>query len=243
MTRAKAKLSAAAVEMYNSIDWPALWREFASELNTWGYPKYLGADHLCRAKFGNDGAKQKTLLTMIGPGVTAEVRTWARKHGFRWVDSWDEKRTLYWSSTELLQQLAAERNKGEFRLLLTRLRRDAAEQILRAEKISKATIIAYAGQPFLPDLAPTAPRNVYRARKYLQALGEAFDLFHRAAMVLSRGALIEVALDGHLTPFAVTSLSPQADTLLLAGQLAALETYKERLIAKEQERKIKEVKR
>jgi hypothetical protein len=191
-------LSNAAVDLYHRVSWPDWWLEFVTTLNRYGAVQYINADQFVKAK-AKTPSDAALLIAMIGPGVDEGLETRARKLGLGFVGNWQARRQTVWNSSVLLRELLRELKQGEVSEFLQRLRSSVSKGLARADRLAHRIDSAYAGQPYLPQLAPTAPRNRVRVRHYMWDLRIAQQLLNRAIDAWMKLAFIGAAAAGEVT--------------------------------------------
>ncbi len=192
-------LSAAAVNLYRRTPWQAWWEEFVTALNEWGHIRYLNITQFIKAK-AQSPEDQALLVAMIGTAVDEALERKARKRGLGAIGNWEARRYKTWNSSILMRELFREMKEGEVAHMVTKLRVAVLSAIDRAGRLAKRIDSQYLGQPFLPQLAPTAPRNRVRVRQYLRDCAMAFRLLREGIDAWSTLAVLEAAAAGNIMP-------------------------------------------
>ncbi len=172
-------LSKEAADFYRRTPWPEWWVEFATTPNQYGYIKYLTVGQFIKAKV-HSPEEERMLFAMIGPAVDEDVEDKAGKRGLGAIGNWERRRYRVWTAAAFIRKLFQELKQRNIFDLLRKLSSAAQVAVSRAEQLASDIDAAYGGQPYLPQLPPTAPRNRIRVRRYSRDHAMAFRLFRKA---------------------------------------------------------------
>lgn len=206
-----------AVKFYRGVDWISWWHEFSSSINVNGRVKYQTAQEFSKAK-GKTTRECNLIYAMIGPRAD-----WGKSDGRRIraprLGDWETARTAQWSSEECPRTDAAQ----EFDGALRNVESLCLMWLERWQRFALKIDEAFTGEPFLPNLAPTAPANRARIRAY-------FTMHRRADQCFYRGVDIWLAIHGMLPSQIKASLAsePQHPTPapeLFVDQTTAADRY------------------